>query len=744
MKNLKYVIAILFSLNTLYSSAQIQAKFDLAKSAYKILAYTDAIKYLNEYLAKKEDIDAEIMLADCYRRTNQYSKAEDLYRKTTYNTYLKDKKQLLYYAQVLQVNKKYSEAAKMYNEYLITYPKDVRANNQLTASKNISKYQGDSLDYLIYNLPFNTDGYDFGTCINKNKFYYTSTGSKEQKNVKTDKFLNEPFMNIYEAQMIDSNNLNANATVLNTGINTKYHEGPICFWPFSNTVFFTRNDYNPDKKGIRKIGFDDNKIINLKIYQSTINDNIWSNTTELPFNSKDYSCGHPTIDTKNKIMYFTSDMPGGYGGTDIWMSKFDGKTWETPINMGSKINTEGNEMFPFFHAYRVLYFSSDGLPGLGGLDIFSADISDNNTPSNITNVGSSLNSSKDDFGFLISDDLVKGYLSSNRDGGKGDDDIYKFVNNRFELEGIVVNKFTQKAIINATVDEIINSKKIKNFITNKEGFFFDTVRGKQTYTFTATAENYQKNTTEIYIEPVESKHKYYVKIELAPIVGEILVINELTKMPIENANISINSNCLENTLELSTTSIGKTYFDIKNKCDYNLLANAKGYLPNVSKIATLNVIDTLHHVIELSPINNKPIVLNNIYYDFDKSYIRQDAVPDLNMLLTFMKNNTDAIIELSSYTDARGIDDYNQVLSQHRAESAVNWLVAKGINKDKIMAVGYGESKPINNCINDIICSEENHQRNRRTEFKVLNAGEVTVSQDKSNMRVDKCKNCPF
>jgi outer membrane protein OmpA-like peptidoglycan-associated protein len=174
------------------------------------------------------------------------------------------------------------------------------------------------------------------------------------------------------------------------------------------------------------------------------------------------------------------------------------------------------------------------------------------------------------------------------------------------------------------------------------------------------------------------------------------------------------------------------------------LANAKGYLPNVSKIATLNVIDTLHHVIELSPINNKPIVLNNIYYDFDKSYIRQDAVPDLNMLLTFMKNNTDAIIELSSYTDARGIDDYNQVLSQHRAESAVNWLVAKGINKDKIMAVGYGESKPINNCINDIICSEENHQRNRRTEFKVLNAGEVTVSQDKSNMRVDKCKNCPF
>ncbi|MDB5228893.1 MAG: flagellar motor protein MotB [Bacteroidota bacterium] len=767
-RNLKYIVFLLLLTNKIKVTAQVQAKYEIAQGLYNRLAYSEAIKYLNEFLKKKDDIDGQIMLANCYRRTGQLDKAEEWYHKVVANKDLKDPLQRLYYAQVLQSNEKYSGAALMYNNYMMAAPNDKRAANQFSACSDISQYTGDSLSFLILNMPFNTNGYDFGACIKRNRFFYTSTGNKNQKNVKTDRFLNEAYMNLYEVQLADSGIMSSDPKALETGVNTKYHEGPMCFSPFQDIVYFTRNDYNPDKS-TGKLGFGSDKIINLKIYQAEIKVGQWINDAELPFNSKQYSCGHPTIDADHKVMYFASDMPGGFGGTDIWRSEWIGDKWQKPKNLGPKINTEGNEMFPFYHQGGTLYFASDGLPGLGGLDIFSATM-ENLEPSNVTNIGSPINSSKDDFGYLLSDDKNSGYFSSDRSGGKGEDDIYKFLPNKYELEGLVVDKNTQSPIQSSNVKELLVSttleepaegkvfgpegeimwnkviKEIKKqeFTTNIEGKFSDVVNGTVTYKFLANADNYQPNFTKITIEPVESTHKYYVKVELLPIIGEVLVIDANTKKPIENAQVAINSKCLTNSVNINTPSTGKNYFELKNNCDYDFLANAKGYLPSSSKKSVINIQDTLHYVIELAPINKEPIALKNIYYDFDKWDIREDAVPDLNMLLSFMVQNPDAIVELGSHTDARGDDAYNLRLSQNRAQSVVDWLIQHKILKDKIVPKGYGETKPLNTCTNDVKCSEEDHQKNRRTEFKVLNAGEVTVSQDKKDVKVNKCKNCPF
>ena len=227
-------------------------------------------------------------------------------------------------------------------------------------------------------------------------------------------------------------------------------------------------------------------------------------------------------------------------------------------------------------------------------------------------------------------------------------------------------------------------------------------------------------------------------------VLQVQVIKAETKAPIAGAAISFSSACNNVQKNNTTDETGKINYSVMNNCTYSILAKAKSYLPKPATEITTTLIDTTFVVIELEQVSEKAIALNNIYYDFDKWDIRPEAEIDLNMLLSFMKENPEAQVELSSHTDARGDDAYNLILSQKRAQSAVSWLVMHGVNENKIKPVGYGESKPVNNCVNNIKCSEDEHQRNRRTEFKVLNAGEIINSRVKEQIMVDPCRNCLF
>lgn len=742
MKRYLIVICCLIALGSPATmQAQIQAKYEMARDFYQRLAYSKAIPLFEEYLAKKNDnLDAKIMLADCYRKNNQYIPAEHWYGEVAKDKALADPVQILYYAQILQVREKYSEAAQWYDNYLARVPGDKRASLQRDACLNIQSLQSTKDSYIITNMPFNTDGYDFGTCLVKDRFLFTSTGGKNTGE-KTNLWTGEGFMDIYEVMVLDSGRQYSGASKWQPTINTKYNEGTVWFDNARGKVYFTRNDYNPDEK--QKMTYSSAKESNLMIYEASNNGSAWTDVKELPFNNKEFSCGHPTVSADGLTMYFASTMPGGKGGVDIWRSVLVNDTWQAPVNLGDAVNTEGDEMFPYLFQDNRLYFASDGHGGLGGLDIFLYELG--KPAAAATNIGAPFNSAYDDFGFVSSEDTYYGYFTSDRPGGKGEDDIYRYVNNEFVLEVLVVDKLTQAPIEKANVDVLLDEESIASLVTPTDGIVSAKVLGGNTYRILADAYQYLPDSATRLIEQDENQRVQRVKIELMPITLEVQVIDAETKEPIGNALVAIKSKCLDEPKALTTDAAGNTEaIRAMNDCDYNLQANAKGYKPKVKDVQLRNVNAPYKVVIELEPIDDQAIVLNNIYYDFDKWNIRSDAEEDLNMLLQFLKSNPDAVIELSSHTDARASDDYNLALSQKRAQSAVNWLIARGISSKRMKAVGYGETKPVNGCVNDVQCPEADHQQNRRTEFRVLNAGEVTSSKAKKDIKVDPCKGCKF
>lgn len=743
----KIILPILLCMYSIAFGQIVPAAYQQARDLYNRLAYSEAIPLLLKECTGKYNkfLDADIMLADCYRKTGQYKLAEGEYAIVCQDKRLKDNRQKLYYAQVLQTNQKYDLAALWYKKYLDTYPNDRLAQNQLNASENIKKYISDK-KLSITNLPFNTDGYDFGAAIFGNTFYYTSTGGKE-KNLKTretNAWTGERFMNLYTVNIIQSDTASdafSPASVLSNGANTKYNEGPMCFTKDGTKVFFTRNQYNPEEKA--KMAYSKEKEANLSIYEATIENGNWTKIKELPFNSKQFSCGHPALDEANSVLYFSSTRPGGFGASDLWKVKFDGDKWEKPVNLGAVINTEGEEMFPSFGPDGTFYFASDGLGGLGGLDIYSAHLNSNDNQE-IKNLQSPINSSYDDFAYLINNDGTIGFFSSNRQGAKGEDDIYRFSNIQFKLEIHVVHKFTKAPIANAAVNISTQGNEKVILKTDENGVSITPVNAGTEYQLDVDIQGFMPASLKKTIVNNEKQPLQKITIELQPMVMQVTVINAITKIPIANAAVTCNSPCQKSLRSNLANENGVINYSVMDKCTYNVSASAKSYLPAAPKEVVVALIDTTYLVIELIQITENAIALNNIYYDFNKWDIRPEAIPDLKMLLSFMNNNPEAIVELSSHTDARGDDAYNQKLSQKRAQSAVDWLVMNGINLDKIKPVGYGESQLVNKCTNNVKCTEEEHQRNRRTEFKVLNAGEIINSKTKERIEVDPCKNCLF
>jgi outer membrane protein OmpA-like peptidoglycan-associated protein len=368
-------------------------------------------------------------------------------------------------------------------------------------------------------------------------------------------------------------------------------------------------------------------------------DGKWKNVTEFPFNSDDYSVGHPSLSSDGKVMYFVSDMPGGYGGTDIYRTfLIDGK-WSTPENLGEVINTPGNEMFPFIYEDGSLYFSSNAHNSMGGLDVFITYYTGSEwaTPENLNYP---INSPGDDFAFSINTKTAKGFVSSSR---SGNDAIYKFKKNdpTFTLFGIAKKKDTEERVEGVTV-QIINEE-----------------------------------TGTVIEEVSDAEGKFDLKLEM--------------------------------------------------DADYLLICTKEGCFARTDKLSTKGLkfsedfyADFLVEEIEIG----KPIVLENIYYDFDKYVIREDAANELEKLVQLLKDNPTLEIELSSHTDVRGSERYNRILSDKRAKSAVDYLINRGIDKDRLTWKGYGKSRLINHCDGTVKCSDEEHQLNRRTEFTVLKVRE--------------------
>jgi peptidoglycan-associated lipoprotein len=605
---------------------------------FKEYAYSEAIPEYQKALRKKSSFTAELGIAESNRLMNNTVKAEEGYAKVVESSQAEPIHKFRY-AQLLMINGKHAAAKPWLEAYLKDNPKDEAAEDLLISCDKVDDLKKDSLRYTVELSKLNSGESNFSPTVYKDGVVFTTDrkGKSKSKGISlipsVYSWTGRPFLDMYFSKPDKSGGWST-PEALKGDVNGLYHDGPAAF-SGDTIMYFTRNNYMGRKT---KLGTDE--VVNLKIYESRYRNNTWTQVQEFPFNSDNYSTGHPTLTKDGNTMYFVSDMPGGLGGTDIWMTqKVDGK-WTAPVNMGAKVNTPYNEMFPSLFADTLMYFSSQGHTNLGGLDIFTMVKRDGQW-TDPENIGYPINTSYDDFGVSMTDSAVGGLFSSNRGSNTMLDNIYTFKLNdlHFTLNGIVVEKPTQLPLSD-------------------------------------------------------------VKIEL---------INKATGEVVNNA---------------VTLMDGKFMFKLDRNTDYIVAANKEGYYKVSEEVSTVGkkVSEDMNMTLKLEMekiIVNKPIAIENIYYDYDKWDIRPDAAEGLDKLVTMMKEYPAILIELSSHTDSRGNDAYNQKLSEKRAQSAVDYIVAHGIDKDRIVAKGYGESRLVNRCGNKVQCTETEHQQNRRTEYKV-------------------------
>lgn len=814
------ILALMLAITASGLYAQ-SAKLKRAKKFMEDLNYIGAIEVYQQLLDNQENSEAAINIAECYRKISDAENAEFWYG-TVVRLPEAEAIHKLYYGQALQRNGKCDMAKEWYAQYVIEVPDDMRGQylekacdyEEELMTKNAGVFE-------IKHLDFNSNLDDFGPAYYGEGLVFASERDKGSVVSRTHSWTGNPFLELYkiEAKETGSSDVEGvcgefsygRAEKFNAKLNTKYHDAAVSFNSDQSTIFYTRNNLS---------GKDDEGTIRLKVFYAYKEGDAWSKEEGLPFNSDEYSVAHPTLAPDGERLFFASDMPGGYGGMDLYMSTMDNGRWGPPINLGPQINTEGNEVFPYYDPNNRLYFASDGLVGLGGLDIYYMDDKGDGEWGMIENLGYPMNTMSDDFGIIFNEEGTCGYFSSDRDGGAGRDDIYSFKKVAVPIEVFVYDKKTGEPIEGAMVlDECTGL----NMETATDGKVIVEMKLNECCNFVANKERYDDNNAEG-CTTGDLSERLVVEIPLSKSIVysiEGIVFNAVTKIPLEGATVSLTNECNDEIQEILTDSDGRYVFELAEDCCYIVSGTLEGYskdasdpqctqdlAPDVMNLtADLNLTPTLatnlggipggngidgadsdvymednlfYHKGTRDLVNGTidgityvdgvptesagfPIggsieyveeggaipYLLHIYYDFNQSYLRDEAENELDKLYNLLIANTDYIVEIGSHTDSRGSDKYNNRLSQRRAESVVRWLVDAGIEQDRLVARGYGESRNVNRCANKIPCSEQEHQMNRRTEFRVLGCrncvdDDVRLSQPKDNPRVDPCQACPF
>lgn len=626
---MKNITTLLLIFSVAFATAQ-NKDTKKADQLYDRLAYTDAAQAYQKLLKQgKGSRYVFERLANSYYFINDTKKAETYYKRVVKGR--KVKPETVYsYAQSLKANGKFSD----YNTWMKTFasmdPDDSRAKDFMKNPNYVPQIMEDFARYEALNLEeLNSEYSEFGGIINGKDFYFSSARNTARKKYHWDE---QPFLDVYKASLVGD--AIKNAQLLEGDVNTKFHEGNVAITPDGKRMYFDRNDYLNGKFDKSEEG-----INQINIYYTEWVDGKWKGVFSLPFNSSEYSSGHPALSTNGNTLYFVSDMPGGKGKSDIYKVSIDANgSFGTPQRLGDNINTEGKEVFPYIDGSGNLYFSSDGHQGLGGLDGFYAEAKGDGFGDPV-NLGKGANSENDDFAFIYDANTRKGFMSSNRKGGKGEDDIYR-------LRGVDPP---------CEVDMDIN------------------------------------------------------------------VVNEYTGEPIFGARLDL-YDAMEN--RLSTKSTGEDGSgNLLAECEKEHVVQAfmRGFESNAVTVeASPN--GKVSKTIELRPIEaiivDDKIELNPILFDYNKHNIKPQAAFELDKLVGIMKKYPNMKIEVKSHTDNRGNNDYNRELSEKRAQSTVQYVISQGIDRSRINGKGYGEDEPAVPCGGN--CSDADHQKNRRSEFIIV------------------------
>ena len=610
--------------------------------------------------------------------------------------------------------------------------------------------------YTINLVKESSKNSDFGTTFyTYEKIIFSSARKSSYK--KWDN--GQPFLDLYEA-VIESNGQISDVKNLSARLDSKYHESNVAFAPDLKSVYFTRNNIkeedtkvievkdNSPRRG-RKRGentkiIEKDKTINLSIYRADVTyDGTWKNIAPLPFNSKNYSVGHPTVSKDGKKLYFTSDMPGSYGMSDIFVVdiKEDG-TFSRPENLGKKINTLGKEMFPFIDENNILYFASDSRKGgFGGLDIYAVKIYENSL-SEVIHLGAPINTEKDDFSLIINNDNNQGYFSSNRKGGIGDDDIYHFVANppvQFECDQLlvgVVKDDNGKTLKDVNISILNNDgKEISSTTTKSNGGYKINIPCDSKIKIVGTKFSYLDDEKELVLEN-NPEGKAQVDLQLTKIVVckqsvNLQVQNIRTSKPIPYAMVNVYDMKGRKISTEKADKRGAVNFDLPCSKEFRITATKDKYdnseilfksnKGGLTQKAVLNMKLT-PDLTEVKILKNKVIVnINPIYFPLNSATITPTSATELNKVVDIMRKYPKLKIEGGSHTDSRGGHAYNLDLSFKRANSTVSYIIGQGISPSRITAKGYGETQPVNKCIDGVKCTNDEYSLNRRTEFVIIN-----------------------
>ncbi|PPL00293.1 OmpA family protein [Parapedobacter indicus] len=617
---------------------------DRADELYSRYEYANAVKLYTKLVdIRKPRLHDLERLADSYSKMNDYESAENWYARVVQHAD-GSPENLLRYGEILKMNGKYAEAKKQLEKYASQTGNAPFVAVQLAGCDSALRWMSSPTLHRLQNEALvNTVNAEFSVFPVGNQVYYTGEPMDEAVG-KTYGWTGNAFLRVYTAPLSSEGNLGRPSFADSDLNNGKYHIGPVVAEQDGKTLYVTRT-YTGKEGEQQKVAGHRYRTQLLELYRYQLENGTWVSEPFAYNNVKNYSVGHAALSTDASILYFSSDMPGGHGGTDIWYSERQANgTWGDPVNAGTIINSAGDELFPSIGPDGTLYYSSDGFPGMGGLDVFRS-MGSKSQWSSPENLKYPVNSASDDFAYLVYEEDeagFRGFLASDRKGGKGGDDIYSFSFSKPKI--IIILKGT-------TSDKATGNRLPATTVTLYDG-----------------------------ARAIVAKQR--------------------------------------------SSGNGTFEFVLDRDRDYTVLGQKEGYHADSSKVSTQGITqsDTLEVALLLEPIFQvgQTFELENIYYDFDKYNIRRDAAVILDELVRTLRDNPTLKIELSSHTDSRGSHAYNEILSQRRAQSAVDYLVSRGIERARMVAKGYGETRLVNRCADGVECSAAEHQANRRTEVTIL------------------------
>ncbi len=715
MKSISIFLVLFFVSHSLLNAQRSTTQLK-AEKYYKEYSFDKAITKFTE--EESLTLDGFRKLADSYRNVGDFATAEETYAifinkaKATPEDYFN-------YALVLKTNGKYDEADKWMQKFASLRPNDLRSKNYVQTKSDLSNLRKDSGKFSILNLPINTPDKDFAPCYYENSIVFTSSRTGIPSIVRKYNWDRLPFLNLFQFDV--AKNEVSQPYYFNEKFNKKWHEGSASFSNEGTFMAFTSDNY----KGKSSDG-----VVKLQIMFSSFDGRRWSKPEPFKLNNAEYSVGHPSLSEDGNTMYFASDMRGGYGGVDIYrISRDKNGNWGKQENLGPIVNTEGNELFPFYEEKsKTLFYASNGLQGLGGLDLFYSR-NTNGAFSEPKNLGAPLNSPFDDFSLIINKELKKGYFTSNREGGEGDDDIYSFVvkQSMFGAKRIIGVAKDRKGRLLADAEVSLYDNDHKLLATVKtlaNGAYQFEAEANKLYSLNGVKPKYTEGSNDadthtkadVVVADVILDNMYKKLIGTATDKSGVILAETVVKLT-EKGGAEIGT--------VTTAADGKYAFDILANKLYALVGKKPNFFDGKNTANSNTPEDVIVADVVLQDLKKDRLIkVDPIYFDLSKWNIRPDAAKVLDQIVAIMNEYPTLEIELGSHTDCRSSYKFNMDLSTKRAKASAEYIKKRISRPERIYGKGYGESQLLTNCPCEgavkSSCTEEEHQMNRRTEFKII------------------------